>query len=177
MAFRNVSDIQKCQKSMIFRNNFDSQIQKLLFFMCMYHVCPWHSQISMVHESVRVHVIYECSNLLYCIDLCTVNTNGCSISRCWPEVWNGLLKIQTFNQEISLYYLVKDRFLHFFMCQIYSANVVSHCHQYRTRPTCTSMQSDQALYCQFNLAQSFILVVLKFLKLPNSRQGKFITQI
>ena len=39
----------------------------------------------------------------------------------------------------------------------------SLCHQYRARPVCTSMQSDQALYCWLTSYQVIILISLKMI--------------
>ena len=41
--------------------------------------------------------------------------------------------------------------------------VVGLCHQYRARPACTSVQSDQVLYCWLTNFQNLILISLKML--------------
>ena len=41
--------------------------------------------------------------------------------------------------------------------------VISVCHQYSARPVCTSMQSDQTLYCRLTNFQVLILISLKII--------------
>ena len=51
--------------------------------------------------------------------------------------------------------------------------VISLCHQYRARPECTSMQSDQALYCWLTNFKVFILISLKLTMDSAKMQGWF----
>ena len=44
------------------------------------------------------------------------------------------------------------------------SKVISPCHQYRARPACTSVKSDQALYCCLTNFQVLILIPLNMIK-------------
>ena len=55
--------------------------------------------------------------------------------------------------------------LYLFACILLELKVISLCHQYRARPACTSVQSDQALYCSILLPDQLKVLILISLKM------------
>ena len=97
-------------------------------------------------------------------------------------VWPSLHVFKVTGSIISFqvsYMILEICFVHFILCKVvfntnlyrtelnpYPAEpkVICFCHQYRARPACTSMKSDQALYCW--------LAKFKYLDIPKNDNGQ-----